>query len=387
MNIIFIIAMIVIVLLVYGGLTYSIGLAGLRFFTAAGFNPSAIIYWIIVGLIAFAFFIARGADRWLPSWLSHSLELVGAYWLGIMTYLTMILFIGKILLLVNRRLQFIPAGLIDQPNFSIISGVIAISLVLIILLVGSWNARNPHIIHYEVQLDKIVEEHEELKIVMLSDLHLGRLVNRKQLEKIVDQINQLEADLILMPGDIIDDRIDAFVQQDMMSVFRKLKSNLGIYASMGNHEYIGGQIEKAEKYFNEAGINVLRDEHIKIEEQFYIVGREDKSFERFQGTRRKSLAEILENVDNSKPIIMLDHQPVDIEEAMESGVDLQLSGHTHRGQLFPFRIFTRKLFQVDWGYETFQDLHVIVTSGAGTWGPPLRVGHRSEILSISIKFQ
>ncbi len=374
------------VLLLYGGLTYYIGLRGWQFIVASGFEFPVKGYWVFVWIIAFSFFIARGGYKWLPNWLSHTLEVIGAFWLGIMTYAIMILFTLELVDLFNAKLQFISKDIINAPKFVVTIGIASISLILIIIFSGWWSGRNPKIIQYEVKLDKNIEELQGLNIVMLSDLHLGRLVNRRQLERIVEEIRYLNPDLILMPGDIIDDRIDVFVEQNMMEVFKKLNPPLGIYASMGNHEYIGGQAKEAEKYFKKAGINILRDEFVKISDAFYLVGREDKSYERFKNTPRKALKEILHDVDKSLPIIMLDHQPVDIDEAKEWGVDIQLSGHTHRGQLFPFRMFTKKIFAVDWGYEKLDNFHIIVTSGAGTWGPPIRVGHRSEIVNIKINF-
>jgi len=374
------------ILLFYSGLTYYIGIRGLQFIVASGLDFSVRGYWAFIWIIAFSFFISRGGYKWLPNWLSHPLEVIGAYWLGIMTYLIMILVVSDLVRLLNTRFQFIPQNLTSQPKFIVTTGIAIISLVLIIVSYGWWSGRNPKVIEYEVQLDKKVEKVQELNIVMLSDLHLGRLVDRMQLEKIVEEINHLNPDLILMPGDIIDDRIDVFVEQNMMEVFRNLNPPLGIYASMGNHEYIGGHIEDAEKYFKQSGIIVLRDEYLKVADMFYIVGREDKSLERSKRIPRRALKEILLDADKQLPIIMLDHQPVDMDEANENGVDIQLSGHTHRGQLFPFRIFTRKIFTVDWGYEKIDNLNMIVTSGVGTWGPPIRVGHRSEIVNVKVKF-
>ncbi|AOY77737.1 metallophosphoesterase [Clostridium formicaceticum] len=386
MNLLFMVILSMI-LFIYGGLTYYIGLRGWQFVVASGLKFSAIGYWISLWFVAFSFFIARGGARWLPNWLSDFFEVIGAYWLGIMTYLTMILFLVEVAGLLNRRLHFIPEGLISQPKFIVTIGIVVISLVCIIVSYGWWSGRNPEIVQYEVQLDKEMEGFQELNIVMLSDLHLGRLVNRRQLERVVEKVNHLNADLVLMPGDIIDDRVDAFVEQNMMEVFQKLSPPLGVYASMGNHEYIGGQAEMAEKYLQQTGIHVLRDGYVKIADAFYVVGREDKAYERFQRKSRKPLKELLAGVDKKMPIIMLDHQPVDFAEAEKEGVDIQLSGHTHRGQLFPFRLFTRKMFEVDWGYEKIGNLHIIVTSGAGTWGPPMRVGHRSEIVYTRVQFQ
>ncbi len=386
MNLLFI-TIFIITISIYGGLTYYIGYRGLQFFIAGGLNISLIFYWIIIGLIAFSFVIGRLGDRWLPNRLSYLFETIGVYWFGIMTYLIMILFIGEILVLLNKRIQFIPVELMNHPKLSVVTGLTIISLIIFIVLLGRWGAQNPQIVEYEVTLEKSTENYKKLNIVMLSDLHLGKFVNRKQLENIVHKINPLNPDIIVIPGDIIDDRVDTFVEQNMTEVFQELNPKLGIYASFGNHEYIGGQVEIAEEYFQQAGINVLRDKYVKIADGFYLVGREDKTYERFKGKPRKELEELLKGIDKKLPIIMLDHQPVDIDKAELAGVDMQLSGHTHKGQLFPFGMITKKLFTVDWGYKKINNIHVIVSSGAGTWGPPMRVGNRSEIVYIKVQFE
>lgn len=385
MNLFFIVIF-VLMLSIYGGITYYIGRKGWAFLDASGVKPAKIFYWIIVWLIAFSFFIARIVEGRLPNIVGSIFSFVGAYWMGIMVYLIMLLVLGDITQLILRKFRLIPRGLINNRKFTAIKGLTVIGLVLVIVVYGRWNATNPKIVTYGVQLDKAAGHLKELNVVMLSDLHLGTLVNKRQLVKIVGEIEKLQPDIILMPGDIIDDRVDVFVDENMAEVFRKLNPPLGIYASMGNHEYIGGHAEYVEDVLEEAGIKMLRDEGVIVENSFYIVGREDGASQRFTKIPRRQIADILQDFNTEMPIIMLDHQPVDIDEAMEAGVDIMLSGHTHRGQLFPFRIFTKRLFKVDWGYEMLDNLHVIVTSGAGTWGPPIRVGHRSEIVYIKIIF-
>ncbi|KAB3525619.1 metallophosphoesterase [Alkaliphilus serpentinus] len=374
-------------LLVYGGLTYYIGKKGFVFLTSIGLRLYKIPYWISIWVIAFSFFIARIIDGRVPGQLTNTFSLVGGYWMGILLYLIMIMFLGELLLFLNKKIKFIPKGLINHPRFTTIKGSIVVVLVVMIVIYGRWSATNPVILQYEIQLNKEAGDYKELNVVMLSDLHLGRLVNSNYLEKVIKEINQLEPDLILMPGDIIDDRVDVYAEENMAEIFRKLKPSLGIYASMGNHEYIGGQGELAEEHLKQGGITLLRDETVKIKNSFYLVGREDGAYQRFAGRQRLGVDELLIDVDRELPIIMLDHQPVNIYEAKDAGVDIQLSGHTHRGQLFPLRIFTKRLFEVDWGYKNIEDFHIIVTSGAGTWGPPIRVGHRSEIVQIKILFQ
>jgi len=125
---------------------------------------------------------------------------------------------------------------------------------------------------------------------------------------------------------------------------------------------------------------------MKTTRSFYIVGREDTASNRFYQQDRKKVSELTENIDKNLPIILIDHQPKELQQAYESGIDLQLSGHTHRGQFFPNHIVTRRIFELDWGYLDRDGLHVVVTSGYGTWGPPIRIGNKPEIVNIRMRF-
>jgi hypothetical protein len=159
-----------------------------------------------------------------------------------------------------------------------------------------------------------------------------------------------------------------------------------VIAITGNHEYIGG-VEDAYKYLTEHGITVLRDASTKVADSLYVVGREDLSKKSFARGTRKPLHEVMADVDRSWPIILMDHQPFRLNEAAENGVDLQLSGHTHHGQLWPFHFITRKMYEVSWGYKKKGETHYYVSCGVGTWGPPVRIGNKPEIVNIKLAFQ
>ena len=131
---------------------------------------------------------------------------------------------------------------------------------------------------------------------------------------------------------------------------------------------------------------MLRDSSIKIEESLDIVGREDRSIAQFARRKRKPVAELMVSVDKNFPVILMDHQPFKLEEAERFGVDLQLSGHTHHGQLWPFNFITKKMYEVSWGYKKKGSTHVYVSSGVGTWGPPVRTGNRPEIVHLKLTF-
>lgn len=164
-----------------------------------------------------------------------------------------------------------------------------------------------------------------------------------------------------------------------------MRAKYGIFAVTGNHEYIGG-VEPSIKYLTEHGITELRDNTVKIADSFYVVGREDRASKGFAGIIRKPLNQLLEGVDRTLPVILMDHQPVRLEEAEKNGIDLQLSGHTHHGQLWPFNFITKKIYEVSMGYKQKGSTHFYVSCGLGTWGPPIRTGNRPEIVVINLSF-
>lgn len=165
----------------------------------------------------------------------------------------------------------------------------------------------------------------------------------------------------------------------------KISSKYGTFAIFGNHEYITG-IDKSRNYINGLNITLLEDTALFIDNSFYLVGRWDKFGERITGQKRKTTANLLDNCNKNFPIILLDHQPFDLEYHSKLGVDLQLSGHTHKGQLFPFNYITSAIFEHDYGYKKINNTHFYVSNGYGTAGTPVRVGNTPEIVVVNLQF-
>ena len=297
--------------------------------------------------------------------------------LGIIDIIKLILGIKSLSFIDDRFLQ----------NVYFISNIGALIIVAVLLLYGTYNALNIQTTKYSIKINKCAGELKKLNIVMLSDLHLGNIVDKQRLSKMVIKINKLNPDIVILAGDIIDDDIKPFIDQEMGIEFKKIHSKYGVYATFGNHEYFGGSIDNiAFEYENSANLNLLRDKIVKIHNSFYLVGRDDLASERYFKTKRKKLEELLVNTDKTLPIIVIDHQPVNLSEGEKAGVDLQFSGHTHKGQLLPANIVTKMLFENDFGLLTKGSYNVVVSSGVGTWGPPIRVGTTSEIVQVEIEF-
>lgn len=370
----------------FTGINYYVGLRGWQ---AIGSHLPFLqgnVYWIAFWIIALSYLAGRLGEKYFPGVLSHFLILLGAYWLATMFYFILSLAIIDLIRFINRGLHFLPDWLARNPAVNPTFGLLVFVLVIGVVVYGAWNARHPRVQHYDVSIAKRADSIRQMKVVMVSDIHLGTIVKNAQLTQMVEMVNRQKPDLIIFAGDIIDESVEPFVELQMADSFRQLRAKYGVYAALGNHEYIGGHAEEAVHYLQQAGVKVLRDEVVNVAGSFYVAGREDSSRERFAGGKRKPLAQVLGSVDRSLPVIVIDHQPSQLEEAQNQGVDLQLSGHTHKGQLWPNELITRRLFEDDWGLLRKGNFQLIVSSGYGTWGPPVRVGASPEIVDITLNF-
>jgi predicted MPP superfamily phosphohydrolase len=339
-------------------------------------------FWPLFWLIAVTPLASRLKTLPVPTQVKDFLAFSGDYWLAALYYFLLLWLVADFGGFLVRRLGLLPAAA-GKP---LAVGLTAAVLVAALLAYGSWNARNPQVTSYEVTIHKSAGDLAELRAVMVSDIHLGPIVGYERLEGLVAAINARQPDLVLLPGDVIDENVSYFVEMKMAEPFLALKPRFGVWAVFGNHEYISGKAEEVTDRLREAGISVLRDEYVKVGGSFYIVGRDDRRRAQFGGRARQDLAAVMAGVDLRLPILLMDHQPYNLEEAAGQGVDLQVSGHTHVGQMFPNNFVTGRMFEVDWGYLSKGAYQVIVSSGFGTWGPPIRVGNRPEIVDIKIKF-
>lgn len=242
---------------------------------------------------------------------------------------------------------------------------------------GFYNAYTPNVVHYSVKLDKPLDK--PLRIGMASDLHLGKLFGAKQLDKLADIFNQEKVDLIFLPGDIMDDNVSAYRAENMQPHFAKLKAPLGVYATLGNHDFFGAQNSIAQEITN-AGITVLWDQAVEINGKFTIIGRNDDLVK-----DRPSAEKLLQGVNTELPVFLLDHRPTEIEKHAKLPIDIQVSGHAHKGQVFPASIITKLMYRLHYGYEKIGLGHYFVTSGYGFWGIPMRLGSQSEVMIIEVE--
>jgi len=270
----------------------------------------------------------------------------------------------------------------QMTKYVIFSVVMSVSGLIILL--GYLNADSVKIKKINLYSDK-TSNIKQLKIVAASDIHAGIIMDSKRIKKFVNEINKLNPDIVLFAGDVVDEDIEPVIKDNIGDEFKNIKSKYGVFAITGNHEYIGGA-DKSIEYLEKYNINYLRDESVTIE-NITIIGREDKEKPRFTKIERKNLKELVDSVNKDNYLILMNHQPFNLYESVENNIDLQLSGHTHHGQMFPLNFITGLLYEVSWGYKQINNTHFYVSSGYGTWGPPVKTSSYSEIVEITLNFK
>lgn len=343
----------------------------------------AAVFWFVV----LAFVAGRNLENIAFTPWSSAMIWIGAFWFAFMYYLflgTLVLDFGGRLL---RHKRWLPrAWLVRWGRTKFVAAVSLLSVVAVLVSWGHWNARNPKVVRTEVSLPQMGGAPRQLRVAVASDLHLGTLVSQERAWGWVEMINSLEPDIVILPGDIIDEDLTPVVEQDLGNALRGLRAPLGVYAVTGNHEYIGG-VADAVDYLEDHGVTVLRDRAEPVAGgALWLVGREDVSIARFTGRPRLPLAEVMQRVPKGAPVVVVDHQPVAPGEAVAAGAHVQLSGHTHDGQLWPNKYILKAMHGFSSGIGLFDGMPLVVSPGLGTWGPPVRVGNRPEILDLTLKF-
>lgn len=371
-----------IVLIVTIGVNYYIYRRTVPIFAFAGGYELALrlLFWAI----ALSYPIGRFLERVVPSGAAELVAKIGSFWLAAMLYLTLMFLLFDLLKLMHTWTGF-PSFLSAKDSISFLRKISVgiYATTAIIIFAGYLNAIYPKVSSVTIKTDKSLNGNAMLKIAAASDIHLGTIISNGRLERFVRMMNEQKPDIILLAGDIFDEDLGPVIKNNMGDQLKQLSAPLGVYAITGNHEYIGGA-EAAIKYLEDHGITVVRDSVVTPQGKLIVVGRDDRQAKMMGGNMRKPIEQLIENIDNNLFTIMLDHQPYNLNEAVENGIDLQISGHTHHGQLFPLNLITKAMFEVSRGYKMIENSHIYVSTGFGTWGPPVRVGNRPEIVVFEV---
>ena len=335
--------------------------------------------------LLFCFFIGKIWENASINIFSESLIRIGSIAAGYFAYAILFILFFDLLRLINHFIPFFPNLITEnylQAKFII--GLSSFGIISLFMLIGFFNTINPKLKPLNLEINKPTSDLKELNVVAVSDIHLGTWVNKKNVQRLVQKINELKPDVVLIGGDIIDDNIEVVKHHQLLEELKKIKSKYGVYSCLGNHEYISGAHKQLE-HFEQNGIRMLKDTAELVNNQFYVVGRDDIQGKNMNGVERKSLESLLSDLDISKPILLLDHQPYKLDEVSKYAVDLQFSGHTHNGQFWPLNYITGLIFEEDWGYLKKENTHFYISSGYGTAVVPIRVGNDSEIVQFIIK--
>lgn len=346
------------------------------------------VYLIGFIFLAVSFILGRTLERFVPGVFTNVLVWTGSFWLAAMFYFFLLVVFIDLIRLADYIIPFL-GKIIPQevlPVFSYTLLKISVLTVFLVILIGHVNTLFPKITKLDISVPTPNAEMKELNLVLISDIHLGTLTPKKHIQKRINLINGLKPDIILLAGDILDEDLTPVIHLDLGSALKELRAPLGVYGITGNHEYIGG-VEPAVEYLTNHGITLLRDSVVKINNSFYLAGREDRDISRFSGDTRLSVDELLKNTPRDLPIILMDHQPFDLSKSAAAGVSLQVSGHTHHGQIWPLNFITKAIYEISRGYGNINGMHVYVSNGLGTWGPPVRIGTRPEIVKIRLILQ
>ncbi|MBQ5637974.1 MAG: metallophosphoesterase [Alistipes sp.] len=318
------------------------------------------LIWVAALALMMAMMLRHAA---LPAWLGQTLFTVGSSWMVITLYLVLSLLVVDLLRLCGLTLRF---GFVGAALFT-----------ALLLVVGYINHRHPKVVHIAMQTDRPIEG-GAVRIAFVSDVHLGEGTGRKQLERYVRLINQEQPDLILITGDLIDNSITPLHRDRMHEPLNALTAPLGIYMVAGNHEYIS-DIEQSKAFLEITPITLLQDSVVTLNNGVQLLGRDDRS-----NRHRKPLDKLAATATGEGPRILLDHQPYHLQQTDSLGLELQLSGHTHHGQVWPMSLLTDHLYEQSHGYRRWSNSHIYVSSGLSLWGPPFRIGTRGELVIIRL---
>ena len=341
------------------------------------------LYTITFFLLAVLFIFAKILESKHSSVITDALNILGGFWLAFMLYGFFFFLLSDIILLVLR----IP-GIMKGDSILIYrkwSFLIIASTSILLIAGGFINAIIPVTREYNITINKPAGEVKTLRIAAVSDIHLGSIIRKRSLKKMSQMIKDIKPDIVLLLGDIVDGEIGPVLRGDLLQYFTWPDCTDGLYAITGNHEFIGGAARTI-PYIESKGIRVLKDEIVTLPGGIQLIGRIDRDSFRFYRKERMKLSELMNQVDTNKPVILLDHQPFHLDESAKYGVDLELSGHTHNGQMWPVNYLTAMIYELSYGYLKKGNSQFIVSSGYGLWGPRVRSGSRSEVLMINITF-
>lgn len=313
------------------------------------------------GIYFIGFFLGK-ADHFGMLILSY----IAGTFVGVSLYSTILLLFQDIIFLLCKKKRTIRTY-----NFIFL-------IAFAITISGFINAKDIVITNYQLTIEKKEATIKSLHLAFIGDLHIGSNIRKKEIDTILQKVKKLNPELLIFNGDIFDEGTPQRLKDYFIEQLKTIQPPFGSYYILGNHELNRPHLVQELKEWEQVGVKMLSDQKFLIQNQFYLIGRKDRK------QKRSSLQQLVQNSKNL-PIILIEHRPFTLEN-QNLPIDLQLSAHTHNGQIIPFQAFDFITHQKTYGKYQQKNQQMIVTSGAGTWGIPLRMGSHSEIVAIKIQF-
>ena len=355
--------------------------------------PFAVVYLFMALSPVIAFLLPKSA-------VAIVIRRISTYWIGIMLYSLLYVMLFDLLRLIAKHTKLKNTLLFSRG--SVISiGSVVVACAVATCLYGIFNARNIKVNEYSVTVNKSCGSDKHLKAVLVADLHMGYAIGVDHITNMVEKINQQDADIVIIAGDIFDNSYDGMDDPEgIKAQLKSIKSKYGVYAVYGNHDidekilmgftfdWGGKQLhsEKMTNFMKECNIKLINDESVLINDEFYLVGRRDTDKPGTEDGTRAEISELTKDLDKTKPIFVLSHEPDELQKTADAGADIDFSGHTHDGQLFPGNLTIGLFWENPCGMIKKDNMYSIVTSGVGVYGTFMRVGTDAEICSVDIDF-
>ena len=340
---------------------------------ASLFPRILLIILFVMGIAGMVLFFSFGEK--MSTTVSGSLYRFSTSWIIAFLYLLIAVLLIDVFRILNNVFHIIDKEIafsIFREN--LLTSIIIFGSVALTLVVGNVQYHNKKRQHVSILSSKI---EKPIRIVGISDLHIGYTISAKEVSKWVSLINAEKPDIVIIAGDIIDNHLRPIIEDSISNVLYRINAPMGVYACTGNHDLMFA-INEDENFYKNSGITLLRDSFININ-GITIIGRDD-----YTNMRRDELDKITQGVDKTSFTVLMDHQPTKLNDAVSNGIDFQLSGHTHRGQVFPISLITDAIFELSHGYMKKGNTHFYTSSGIGIWGGKFRIGTRSEYLVLDI---
>jgi predicted MPP superfamily phosphohydrolase len=355
--------------------------------------PFAVVYLFMALSPVIAFLLPKSA-------VAIVIRRISTYWIGIMLYSLLYVVLFDLLRLIAKHMKLKNTLLFSRG--SVISiGSVVVACAVATCLYGIFNARNIKVNEYSVTVNKSCGSDKHLKAVLVADLHMGYAIGVDHITNMVKKINEQNADIVIIAGDIFDNSYDGMDDPEgIKAQLKSIKSKYGVYAVYGNHDidekilmgftfdWGGKQLnsEKMTNFIKECDIKLINDESVLINDEFYLVGRRDTDKPGTEDGTRAEISELTKDLDKTKPIFVLSHEPDELQKTADAGADIDFSGHTHDGQLFPGNLTIGFFWENPCGMIKKDNMYSIVTSGVGVYGTFMRVGTDAEICSVDIDF-